>query len=111
MEEERKRAISAKCDLAPVFLGNPAPSLKHNMAEAPAFSFLPSLMLLLFLLEYPARRSAEEKATKGCLVGFRAGFQNGLATHSSTRKQVTTTSPNSKRNMLTIFLILPRLLF
>ena len=44
-------------------------------------------------------------------VGFRAGFRNGLATHSSTRKQVTTTSPNSKRNILTIFLILQRLLF
>ena len=44
-------------------------------------------------------------------VWFRAGFRNGLVTHSSTRKQVTTTSPNSKRNILTIFLILQRLLF
>ena len=33
--------------------------------EAPAFSFLPSLLLLLFLLEYPAGSSAEERATKG----------------------------------------------
>ena len=107
-EEERKRAISSKCDLSPVFLGNPAPSWSHNMAEAPAFSFLPSLLFLLFLLEYPAGSSAEERARK---VWFRAGFRNGLATHSSTRKQVTTTSPNSKRNILTIFLILQRLLF
>ena len=43
-------------------------------------------------------------------VWFRAGFRNGLATHPLTRKQVTTTSPNSKRNKLTIFLILQRLL-
>ena len=60
-EEERKRAI----DLSPVFLGNPAPSWKHNMAEAPAFSFLPSLLLFLFLLEYPAGSFAEERATEG----------------------------------------------
>ena len=56
------------CDLAPVFLGNPAPSWTHHMAGFRLFPLpivpraLAIFRLLLFLLGYPGGASAEERA-------------------------------------------------